>query len=210
MFLKVFQFSEGWQLAIRVLRGNTNDQTTVLDQVKELNKEFGIEEMVFVSDRGMITSKRIPDLEAEEFKRVKYKLALKRKDMMRSVGDNDHPIQLNLFDHENLVEITDKEKRYVLCNNRLKSDEDRATRLRLLANKEDKLQSFAQNVHDNRLKNRDNIARRLYRWINKWNIERFFSVEYAEGFFQYSRNNAEIERYSVLDECYVVMSNVAE
>lgn len=202
--------SEGRPLAIRPFQGNTNDQTTVLGQVKELNKTFGIEEMIFVGDRGMITSKRISELEGDEYNWVKYITALKRKEMMDFVADDQHPIQLSLFDHKNLVEVVDNEKRYVLCHNPLRTTEDRITRLRLLDKTEKKLQSIANNVADGRLKKRDKIAKRLYSWLNKWNMGRFFTIEYDEGIFHFSRNKKEIERYSVLDGCYVVTSNVPQ
>jgi len=202
--------SQGCPIAIRVFKGNTSDQTTVMDQVKELKDEFGIHDMTFVGDRGMITSKRISDLEGDEYSWVKYITALRRKDMMDFVEEDTHPIQLSLFDHNNLVEVSHEGKRYILCHNPLRKEEDQETRLILLSKTEEKLQSIANNVQDGRLKKKDKIARRLYRWINKWNMERFFTVKYEVGFFEFSRKEEEIERYSVLDGCYVVTSNLEE
>ncbi len=200
--------SGGRPVAIRVFKGNTNDQSTVIGQIKELKEEFGIQEVVFVGDRGMLTSKRISEIESEDFDWVKYITALRRQDMMRLVEDAEHPIQLSLFDHRRVVEVTYNGKRYILCHNPLRTEEDKATRLRLLEKTEEKLRSIENNVKDRRLKKKDKIARRLYRWINKWNMERFFIVEYGEGRFQFSRDEEKIEKYSVLDGCYVVTSNV--
>lgn len=202
--------SEGRPIAVRVFPGNTSDQTTVIDQIKEIRSEFGIEEMVFVGDRGMITSKRISELESDDFDWVKYITALKREEMMQLVENNKHPIQLGFFDHTRLVEVAHNGKRYILCHNPLRKEEDSAVRLRLLEKTEEKLLSIENNVKAGRLKKRNKIARRLYRWFNKWNMERFFIVKYDEGFFEFSRNDDEIERYSVLDGCYVITSNVPE
>lgn len=200
--------SQGRPIAIRVFSGNTNDQTTVLSQVKELRDEFGVKELVFVGDRGMITSKRIGELESDDYTWVKYITALKRKEMMDFVGDTTHPIQLSLFDHQNLVAVNHDGKRYVLCHNPLRTEEDRTTRLCLLEKTEEKLRCIATSVSSGRLKKKDKIARRLYRWINKWNMERFFRVTYDEGEFEYSRNEEVIKSYEVLDGCYVITSNV--
>lgn len=200
--------SEGRPLAIRAFKGNTSDQTTVVGQIKELKEEFGIQEVVFVGDRGMITSKRISELESEDFEGVKYITALKREEMMRLLEESNHPIQLGLFDHTKLVEVTYNHRRYILCHNPLRAEEDRATRLRLLEKTEQKLLSIENRVTAGHLKKKDKIARRLYRWINKWKMERFFTVEYGDSLFQFSRNQEEIERYAVLDGCYVVTSNV--
>jgi transposase len=135
---------------------------------------------------------------------------LKRSDMMRLIEDTKHPIQLSLFDKQNLAEVIEGGRRYILCHNPLRKDEDATTRKRLLAKTEKKLQSIADNVQNGRLKNKDKIARRFYRWINHWGMERFFSVSYDEGSFEFSRNNAEIERYEVLDGCYVISSDVTQ
>jgi len=78
--------------------------------------------------------------------------------MMRCAEDENHPIQIGLFDTENLVEVTDGDKRYVLCHNPLRKDEDALVRRCLLDKTESKLQAIANNVRDDRLKNKDKIA----------------------------------------------------
>jgi transposase len=200
---------EGRPLAVRVFRGNTKDETTVLGQIQELKSDFGVEEMVFVGDRGMLTGKRLEDLQADDYDWLKTITALKRSDMMKLVEDEKHPLQLGLFDKKGLAEVVEGERRYILCHNPLRKDEDAAVRLRLLTKTEEKLQSLAGNVRDGRLKDKDKIARRLYRWINRWGMEKFFKVNYAEGKFEYSRREEEIERYAVLDGCYVIVTDVA-
>jgi transposase len=200
--------AEGRPIAVRVFPGNTNDQTTLIEQIRELKDQFGVEEIIFVGDRGMVTSKRIAELEAEEFNWVKYITALSRQEMMGLVEDCKHPVQLGLFDHNNLVEVTYQGKRYVLCHNPLRTVEDEKIRFRLLNKTEEKLKAIEKSVKAGRLKNKDKIARRLYRWVNKWKMERFFEVKYGEGSFGFSRKENEIARYSVLDGCYVIASNV--
>ena len=59
-----------------------------------------------------------------------------------------------------------------------------------------------------RLKNKDKIAKRMYTWINKWNMGRFFEVAYEQGKFSYRLKEDEITRYAHLDGCYVVTSNL--
>jgi transposase len=200
--------SEGRPLAVRVFKGNTKDDTTVLGQIEELKEDFGVKEMVFVGDRGMITSKRLEDLESEGYNWLKTITALKRSDMMRLIEDIEHPLQLSLFDEKNLAEVMEGGQRYVLCHNPLRKEEDAAVRMRLLEKTEKKLQSIAKNVHDGRLKKKDKIAKRLYCWINHWKMERFFTVNYDEGHFEFSRKEKEIERYAVLDGCYVITTDI--
>jgi transposase len=202
--------SDGRPLAVRVFKGNTKDDTTVLGQIEALKNDFGIKELVFVGDRGMITSKRLDELQTDDYKWLKTITALKRSDMMQFIEDTEHPIQLSLFDEKNLVEVEEGERRYILCHNPLRKKEDEIVRKRLLEKTEEKLQAIVNNVRDGRLKNKDKIAKRLYRWVNHWSMERFFTVNYDDGMFEFSRKEEEIERYAVLDGCYVISTDVAK
>ena len=127
---------------------------------------------------------------------------------MALVEDEEHPVQLELFDHENLVEVDQDGTRYVLCHNPQRVERDTETRQRLLEATAAKLEGIRKNVEAGRWKKKDVIARRLYRWVNRWGMERFFAVHYEEGSFSYLRREEEIERYARLDGCYVIRSNV--
>ena len=48
--------SSGEPLAVRVFAGNTADPSTVAAQIEILTKQFSIEDVIFVGDRGMVKS----------------------------------------------------------------------------------------------------------------------------------------------------------
>src|ERR1019366_4066988 len=48
-------YIEGRPVGVRVHAGNVTDQQTVPDTVRMIQQDFGIEQVVFVGDRGMIT-----------------------------------------------------------------------------------------------------------------------------------------------------------
>src|SRR5664279_3906996 len=52
---------DGCPVAIEVFEGNTADPTTVPTQVEKLKQRFGLDHVVLVGDRGMITQARITD-----------------------------------------------------------------------------------------------------------------------------------------------------
>jgi len=199
---------EGCPIWLDVFKGNTSDQTTVKQELLNLKTKLGLEGFTFVGDRGMVTHARIEQLEQEGWwEEFCYITALRRQEMMALVEDEAHPIQLELFDHQRLTEVEHEGTRYVLCHNPHREEQDRQTRLRLLALTEEKLERLGANVAAGRLKKKDVIARRLYRWLDRWGMGRFFSVSYEEGAFRYTRREAEIERYARLDGCYVIRSN---
>jgi transposase len=103
---------------VDVFKGNTSDQTTVKQQLLNLRDKLGVEEFTFVGDRGMVTHARIEELDKEGWwESFRYITALTRAEMMALVEDEKHPIQLELFDHKNLVEVEQDGTRYVLCHN---------------------------------------------------------------------------------------------
>ena len=201
--------ADGCPIWIDVFKGSTSDQTTVKKELLNLKLKLGLEGFTFVGDRGMLTRARIEELEQEGWwEAFTYITALPRKEMMAFVEDATHPIQLELFDHKRLTEVEEGGTRYVLCHNPQREQRDGETRLRLLALTEGKLESLRANVAAGRVKKKDVIARRLYRWLNRWGMERFFETACGEGAFTYARREEEIERYARLDGCYVIRSNV--
>lgn len=200
--------SQGRPLAVKVFRGNTKDETTVAEQMARIKDELGVEEFIFVGDRGMLTSSVREDLDADSRRLIDYVTALTRKEIMDFVDADEHPLQLGLFDRDNLVEVVDGDRRYVLCYNPEKADEDRRTRARLLALTEAKLESVRRNVEAGHYKKEKVIAKRLYRWYDRWGMAKFFDVEYGEGRFGYTRNEEKIDSFAGLDGAYVISSTV--
>lgn len=202
---------EGCPVWMDVFKGNTTDQTTVKAQLLNLREKLGLTGFTFVGDRGMVTHARIEELEKEGWwEEFSYITALTRQEMMALVEDEEHPVQLELFDHENLAEVEHDGTRYVLCHNPRRREQDTQTRERLMTLTEKKLDTIQKNVAAGRLKDKDAIARRLYRWLNRWGMQRFFTVNYDTGTFRHTRNEKEVERYRRLDGCYVIRSNVAK
>lgn len=200
---------DGCPIWIDVFKGNTADQTTVKQELLNLKRKLGLEGFTFVGDRGMLTHARLEELEQEGWwESFTYITALTRHEMMALVEDETHPIQLELFDHRRLTEVKEGGTRYVLCHNPQREQRDRETRLRLLALTEEKLKCLRANVEAGRIKNKDVIARRLYRWLNRWGMERFFETTCEQGQFNYKHKEDEIARYARLDGCYVLRSNV--
>lgn len=202
---------DGCPIWVDVFKGNTADQTTVKQQLLNLKTKLGLEDFTFVGDRGMVTHARIEELAKEGWwENFSYITALTRREMMAFAEDDTHPIQPELFDHQNLVEVETDDTRYVLCHNPQRMEQDCQTRQRLLDLTEAKLQSVKKNVDAGRYKKKEVIARRFLRWINRWGMERFFEVHYDEATFSYQRKEDEIERFARLDGCYVIRSNAAK
>jgi transposase len=200
----------GCPISVEVFAGNTSDQTTVMERIDSMRERFGIDEMVFIGDRGMLTKARRNDLQSEDYEKVKYISALSRSEFTKFLDDDDHPLQLSLFDRQSLVEVEKDGIRYVLSFNPELENESRETRKRLIEKTAEKLEDIKKSVTSGRLKDRDKIAKRLYCWQNKWGAGRFFKVDYNEGEFEYKLDEKIVEDYAKIDGFYVLTSDVIE
>src|ERR1700682_924817 len=54
--------ARGWPVAVSVHEGNVADTQTLMPEVKRLREDFGIEQLVMVGDRGMISNKAIDQM----------------------------------------------------------------------------------------------------------------------------------------------------
>jgi len=57
---------EGGSLAVRVFTGNTADPATVSEQIRKLQEQFQVEELIFVGDRGKVKSKQELEQRAQD------------------------------------------------------------------------------------------------------------------------------------------------
>jgi len=121
----------GWPVGIELFAGNTQDAQTVIDKIQELRREYGLSEVTFVGDRGMITQANAQKL--EKVQGLQTLSALTHRQMFELLERK--VIQLELFDEKKIAEVTDPDKpvqRYCLCRNPDTQARETATRQRLL------------------------------------------------------------------------------
>ena len=106
----------GCPVAVSVYDGNTNDAKTLMPQVDKLKKDFGLQTMVLVGDRGMISQKAIEELRQQD--QIAWITALKTG-QIRALVDGGQ-LQLGLFDEKNLFELSHPDfpgERLIACRN---------------------------------------------------------------------------------------------
>jgi hypothetical protein len=123
--------AQGCPVGVEVYAGNTKDETTVIAKIHEIKASYGIEKIIFVGDRGMITQSNIEALKDEED--LQTIGALTHAEMMALLKDK--VITLDLFDQRCIHEVTDPAeptRRYCLCRNPQTAQRESETRQRLL------------------------------------------------------------------------------
>ena len=114
----------GRPVAVRVLPGNTGDPAAFTQIVTVLRDKFGLAQMVMAGDRGMITSARIAALNQQEDGTARPDpygwITALRAPAIRKLMAEGGPLQLSLFDEQDLAEITSPDfpgERLVACRN---------------------------------------------------------------------------------------------
>ena len=190
----------GCPVAVDVLKGNTKDETTVLDKINEIKEKYGLEKVIFVGDRGMITQAKYEQLDHET---VKVISALTHNSIkkLRDKG----VVQQSQFDEKSIVEITDGELRYCLCKNPDMAVKEATTRKTLLEKTTTELDKIIQSTKITK-KSKEFRAGRV---TNKYNMGKFIIPNGNGNDFTYSLDEAKIEQESLLDGCYVVYTDVS-
>jgi Transposase DDE domain len=201
---------DGIPVAIEVFKGNTGDPTTVAAQVTRVKDRFGIEKVVLVGDRGMLTAARLR--EDVRPAGLDWITALRAPQVKALVRDGD--LQLSLFDVQDLAEITSPEfpgERLVACMNPFLEAERARKRESLLAATEADLAKIAAACTRARapLRGRDKIAVRVDRVLRRRKVAKHFTTEITDDSIRYARDQDSIAAEAALDGIYVLRTSVA-
>ena len=194
---------QGRPVAVEVLAGNTGDPTAFIAAVTTVRERFGLEEVTFVGDRGMITTARITAL--RKLAGASWITAL-RAPQIKALAEAG-AIQPSLFDQTNLAEITHPAypgERLVVCRNPALAAERARKRAALLDATEDALAKLQATVAAGRLKDHTKIALRAGRVVNKYKLAKHLDLHVEHGRISWSRRTEQIQAEAAIDGIYVI------
>ena len=200
---------DGRPVAVRVFPGNTGDPTAIVAAVEIVRTAFGLERMVLVGDRGMITSARITALN-ELDEDIGWLTAL-RAPAIAKLAHDDGPLQMSLFDTQDLAEISHPDypgERLIACRNPLLAAERTRTRNELLAATEKLLAPIIARVAAGRLAGADAIGVAVGKAIGKYNVAKHFHYRITDTSLTVERRHDQIAAEAALDGIYVLRTNV--
>jgi hypothetical protein len=201
----------GRPVAVRVFPGNTGDPsafTAIADVVRE---KFGLAKMVMVGDRGMITSARIRALnQLEDGTRrpdpYGWITALRAPAIRKLIADGG-PLQLSLFDEQDLAEITSPDfpgERLIACRNPALAADRARKREDLLAATEKLLAPLIARVRSGKLTGAGPIGVEVGKVISTYKTGKHFAVTITGDSLTITRKQAQIEEEAALDGFYVI------
>src|SRR3989442_6945813 len=194
---------EGQPVSIEVFPGNTQDPHTMAAQVAKLKGRFGVQEITFVGDRGMIKSQQIEDLAKQGFH---YITAITKPQIEKLLRTGT--FQMELFEQELAEVLADEGVRYVLRRNPVRAQEVRDARHAKLAT----LQALVAK-HNLYLKEHPRAAAQgavqtLVARADKLRIADWVELTVAERAMTLTINEDAQTEAAKLDGCYVLKTDL--
>jgi hypothetical protein len=202
---------DGRPVAVRVFQGNTADPAAFSEITGAVKNTFGLQRMVMVGDRGMITSARIQAL--RELDGTYAWITALRAPAIRKLMADDGPLQLSLFDEQDLAEITSGDfpgERLIACRNPALAGERARKREDLLAATEKLLAPVIARVAAGRLSGAAAIGEKVGEVLNKHKMAKHFEVAITDHSLTARRDQASIDAEARLDGIYVIRTPVPE
>jgi hypothetical protein len=198
---------EGCPISISVYEGNTSDTTTLMPQVTKLKESFGLERVVLVGDRGMISHKAIGEI--QEIEGMAWITALK-SGQIRSLIDAG-ALQLGLFDEHNLFEFSDPkypDERLIACRNPQLAKLRAHKRQALLDATALELDKVRDRVARGALEGAAAIGVKLGRVIDKYKVGKHFKLTITDTTVKYQILEPQVAAEAALDGIYVVRTGL--
>ena len=203
---------DGRPIAVRVFAGNTADPAAFTEIVAVIRDTFGLEKLVLVGDRGMITTARIAALrELNEAGTDFGWITALRAPAIAKLAADDGPLQMSLFDTQDLAEITHLDypgERLIACRNPALAAERARKRAELLNATETQLAAIADRVHRGALAGAGKIGETIGKVIGKYKVGKHFHRQITDTTFTYQRDHAGIDAEARLDGIYVLRTSV--
>jgi transposase len=199
---------EGCPVAVSVYPGNTGDPTTVADQIGKLRERFGLQRVVMVGDRGMLTQPQI--------EKLKQHLGLGWITALTSTAIRElleqGALQLSLLDQKNLAEITAPDypsERLMVCHNPVLQEQRRRKREALLEATEKSLEKISKEVARRNKKpfTAAEIGVKVGKVLGRYKMGKHFACKIGEGNFAWSRRTESIAQEEKLDGIYVLRTS---
>jgi hypothetical protein len=207
---------QGRAVATRVFPGDTADPVAFTEIVTVVRTTFGIDKLVLVGDRGMITSARIDalrELNDDPDTAINYGWisALRAPQIARLAAD-DGPLQMSLFDAQDLAEIIHPDypgERLIACRNPALAIQRARKRNDLLTATEKLLAPIARRVEAGRLTGAGEIGKAVGKALAKYKVGKHFHTTITDTSFTYHRDQAKIAAEAALDGIYLLRTSVA-
>lgn len=209
---------DGWPIAHHVFEGNKRDSVTVAQVLDDIQKRFGLRRVVFVGDRGMVTSDNIDLLRSREQGYVVGLNRRRRPEVLRYVERATGPwleCPAGIAASEK-AEVPKTQVQEVKSDKPgvrvfvVQSDErlayERAEREKAMARAKEALESLAKRVNTGKLKAPEKIGAAAARTLARNHGYRYYDWKLEDGRFSYFEHPANLPQEKSLEGKYLIQT----
>lgn len=200
---------QGRPVAVTLYPGNTRDSLTVPQQVEVLRDQFGLEHVVLVGDRGMITKAHIEEFKKDENRGLDWVTALKSGAIRQLVESG--ALQLGLFDERNIASIVHPDypgEQLTACRNPSLAERRRLVRLDLIQATCKVLDEIKARVESGTLAGEDAIGVAAGKVVNRYKVAKHFHLTITAHTFDYEVDETKVKEEAALDGLYVIRTSL--
>ncbi len=200
----------GCPIAVEVFEGSTGDPKTVAAQVDKIRNRFGLQRVVLVGDRGMLTGARIRE-DLQGIDGLRWITTLRAPTIRKLIREGE--VAQTMFDERDLAEISSPEfpgERLIVCRNPILAEQRQRKRQALLASTEKELTPIVTATQRAKepLRGAGEIGLRVGKVINHYKVGKHFTTTITDDSFSFARDLDKIAAEEELDGLYIVRSNV--
>jgi len=170
--------------------------------VENLVNHYNVKEVIFVGDRGMLTPKRIKEVNREGFKTI---TALTRKQMQDLLSKEIiHPTQFEVNKYPEVQDPDEPAIRYVLCLNPKRQKDDFQTRMKVINMTIAKLDKIRNSKAK---RNSEKIGAQVGKILAQYKTGKYFEWSVIDGRLEYKLNQDLVDKEKQIDGCYVIRAD---
>jgi len=209
---------EGWPIAHHVFHGNLRDSTTVEEVFQDLEARFGLRRVVFVGDRGMVTSENLERLRSRG---QGYLVGLNRRrrpEVLRYVERATGPWlecpggisarEKSKVPQTRVQEVASDKTgvRVFVVHSEERLDYERGEREKAMQRVQEELETLRQRVDKGQLKAPEKIGAAASRVLSRHHGFRYYAWELQDGQFRYFEHAENLKQEKALEGKYLIQS----
>lgn len=209
---------DGWPIAHHVFEGNKRDAKTVPDVMRDLEQRFGLKRIVFIADRGMVTSQNLDDLRAGGHG---YIVGRNRRrsgevfDYIQNATGEWTECSVGITAREKaappktLVQEVPSKKpgvRVFVVHSDEREEFERAQRVKAMSRVRTRLQGLEQRIKKGRLKAAEKVGAAAARILACNHGHRYYGWSYEGGVFHFFEHPVHFAREQAYEGKYVIQT----
>jgi len=208
---------DGWPIAHHVFAGNWRDSTTVPAVLKDIRDRFGLRRVVFVGDRGMVTTDNVKLVRKDHG----YVVGLQRRRREAVYGYierargawSECPVGITAREKQSpprtRVQEVDSQQdgvRIFVVHSDERQAYERTQREKAMVRVRKELEHLAERVRKGRLKAAEKIGAAAARILSRNHGHRYYDWELKDGAFRFFEHPTRLPREMAYEGKYVIQS----